>query len=189
MSEQDNLWRLQSYALLATLLASAPSQELLQNIAAIEVTDADSEMGKAWQQLVSASAQAQADELVDEYQQLFIGLTQGEVIPYGSYYQSGFLMEKPLAKLRTDLASLGLERQDDKAEPEDHAAAECDVMRLILSANGTPVIDAQTFFNRHIAPWMERFFQDLQKANSATFYRAVGLLGETFINSETELLK
>lgn len=186
--EQD-VWRAQHYALLATLLAAPPAQSLLENIAAVEISDPESEMGRAWLQLKQAAGAAEAGALKQEFDDLFIGLTQGEVIPYGSYYQTGFLHEKPLAKLRQDLALLGLGRQQDRKEPEDHIAAECDVMRLILTAQGTPVVDASTFFSRHISPWANQFFDDLAKADSASFYRRLAHFGAVFMQSEMQTMK
>lgn len=188
MADDNAVWRAQTYALLARLLVAPPNQSLLDNIAAVDVTESQSPMGVAWQQLIDAAKLVKLSAVDDEYQALFIGVTQGELIPYGSYYQTGFLMEEPLAELRTDLARLGLQRQDDKAEPEDHAAAQCDVMRLILTAEGTPVVCARDFYQRHLLPWMERFFQDLQLAKSARFYRAVGTFGSCFIKLETRIL-
>ncbi|KGM07226.1 putative formate dehydrogenase-specific chaperone [Methylophaga thiooxydans] len=189
MSENQEQWRAQHYALLATLLAAPPQIALLDNIAEVDVTEPESAMGQAWLALQTAAKQVEKDALNSEYHALFIGLTQGEIIPYGSFYQTGFLNEKPLALLRKDLAQLGLERQDDKKEPEDHIAAEFDVMRLILSAQGTPVVDASTFFNRHIQPWAERFFSDLAVAKNAVFYRSVAGFANQFIKLETQLLK
>ena len=186
--EQD-AWRAQHYALLATLLAAPPAQSLLENIAGVEISDPDSEMGRAWQGLKQAAGAAQAAETEQEFNDLFIGLSQGEVIPYGSFYQTGFLHEKPLAKLRQDLALLGLERQQDRKEPEDHIAAECDVMRMILTAQGTPVIDAATFFSRHISPWANQFFADLVTADSAVFYRHLANFGRIFMQAEAQAMK
>lgn len=186
--DTDNEWRAQTYALLANLLYRAPDAQLLEALSALQVTEPDSPLAGAWQALSESASNTDPIRLEKEYQQLFIGLIQGELIPYGSYYQTGFLNEKPLAVLRGDLAKLGLARQQDSAEPEDHISAECDVMRLILTANGVPVVDEQQFFNRHLKSWASRFFIDLQQANSATFYRAVGLLGERFIKMETERL-
>lgn len=189
MSENQEQWRAQHYALLATLLAAPPQTALLENIVEVDVTEPESPMGQAWLALQNAATQVQIDDVNLEYHALFIGLTQGEMIPYGSFYQTGFLNEKPLALLRKDLAQLGLERQDDKKEPEDHIAAEFDVMRMILSAQGTPVVDAATFFNRHIQPWAERFFSDLSKAKNAVFYLSVAGFASQFIKLETQLLK
>lgn len=189
MSENQEQWRAQHYALLATLLAAPPQTALLENIIEVEVTEPESPMGQAWLTLQNAAKQADKEDLSAEYHALFIGLTQGEMIPYGSFYQTGFLNEKPLALLRKDLAQLGLERQDDKKEPEDHIAAEFDVMRLILSAQGTPVVDASTFFSRHIQPWADRFFSDLAVANNAVFYRSVAGFASQFIKLEAQLQK
>jgi TorA maturation chaperone TorD len=186
---EENQWRAQTYALLATLLATPPQQDLLDNISSLQVTEPESPLGQGWLALIEAAKQFTAEQIADEYQVLFIGLAQGEVIPYGSYYQSGFLNEKPLARLRVDLGKLGLERQQDKAEPEDHIAGECDVMRLILTANGTPIIDDKSFFNSHLRPWAAKFFNDLAKAKSAEFYAGVAILAQQFIEAELQRLE
>ena len=97
-------------------------------------------------------------------------------------------MDKPLAVLRSDLAALGFERRDDVREPEDHAAALLETMALI-AASPEHGIDAQRrFFDRHVAIWMPNFFADLQSADSARFYRAVGQFGGQFMNFETQYL-
>ena len=189
MADENTLWRAQTYALLATLLAAAPDQTLLDNLAAIEVTEPESPMGKLWLQLTAAAKNVDVSAVYDEYQNLFIGVTHGELIPYGSYYQTGFLMEEPLAELRTDLARLGLEKQEDTAEPEDHAAAQCDVMRLILMAEGTPVVSAEDFFKHHLNPWMEQFFADMVKTEQAVFYKIIGQFGIGFIKLESAIFR
>ena len=112
---EETQWRAQTYALLANLLAAPPEQDLLDNIISLQVTHPESPLGQGWMALIEAAKQNDVEQIADEYQLLFIGLAQGEVIPYGSFYQSGFLNEKPLAKLRIDLGKLGLERQQDKA--------------------------------------------------------------------------
>lgn len=188
MTDENTLWRAQTYALLATLLHAVPTEELLTNLAALDIVEPDSPMGKQWLQLRDAAKMVDFDSLVDEYQALFIGVTHGELIPYGSYYQTGFLMEEPVALLRTDLAKLGLERQENVTEPEDHIAAECDVMRLILMAEGTPIVSAQQFFQRHLAPWAGKFFADMVNASNANFYVSVGLLGRNFFELEESYL-
>lgn len=188
-NNEENQWRAQTYALLASLLAAPPQQDLLDNIGSLQVTEPESPLGQGWLALIGSAKQFTAEQIADEYQLLFIGLAQGEVIPYGSFYQSGFLNEKPLARLRVDLGKLGLERQQDKAEPEDHIAGECDVMRLILTANGTPIIDDKHFFNSHLRPWAAKFFNDLAKAKSAAFYAGVALLGKEFIETELQRLE
>lgn len=188
MADENTLWRAQTYALLATLLSAAPDQNLLDNLANIEITEPESPMGEQWVKLIGMAQYVKAADLEQEFQTLFIGVTHGELIPYGSYYQTGFLMEEPLAELRTDLAKLGLVRQQEICEPEDHVAAQCDVMRLILMAEGTPIVSAAEFFQKHLSPWMSRFFDDMTKVESAHFYRTLGSFGEKFIQLEKQIL-
>ena len=108
--------------------------------------------------------------------------------PYCSWYLTGFVMDKPLAVLRADLAALGFERRDDVKEPEDHAAALLETMAL-LAASAEHGVDVQRrFFDRHVATWMGTFFADLQSAESARFYRAVGRFGDRFMKFETQYL-
>jgi len=184
MSDDNKLWRAQTYALLASLLSQAPNQTLLGHIVNVEVTEPESPMGQEWARLIDVAKKVNIAELEEEYQTLFIGVTHGELIPYGSYYQTGFLMEEPLAELRTDLAKLGLARQEDTAEPEDHIAAQCDVMRLILMAEGTPIVTDKEFFIHHLQPWVVNFFTDLQACESSEFYQQVAQFGNAFIKME-----
>ena len=190
VSEEDGA-RAQVYALLGALLGGPPRDELLQvlrQLEAAEQGDGDGEMTAAWATLRQAAERADPGGLGDEYQDLFIGVGRGELMPYGSWYQTGFLMEKPLAELRVDLRRLGFEVKDGVREPEDHAAALCETMRLLA---GSPEfsLDAQReFFDKHIDPWMARFFGDLTTARAASFYRAVGLLGQRFLEVERAYL-
>jgi len=185
VAEEDRI-RSNVYALLGNLLAEPPDSRLLELLAGIEPSnDEESLVSAAWIMLRDAAAQAMPEGVAGEYQDLFIGLGRGEVVPYGSWYLTGFLMEQPLARLRADLRELGIERQPGVSEPEDHAAALCDVMALLIGGE-TPVgVQRQReFFDRHLEPWMGRFFRDLQQAPSARFYRAVGQLGEQFVEVE-----
>jgi TorA maturation chaperone TorD len=121
-----------------------------------------------------------------EYFDLFVGLGRGELLPYGSYYLSGFLHERPLARLRAHLARLGIERADGQSEPEDHAAILCEVMAGL--ANGelpAPAGADRELFEQHVSPWTGRFFADLERAQAADFYRRVATLGRLFIEIET----
>ena len=175
------------YALLGGLLAKPPDAallELLQKIPAAEASG-DATMAAAWATLKRSAGNAGVEAVAEEYQDLFIGIGRGELVPYGSWYMTGFLMEKPLAELRVDLRRFGLQRQDEVHEPEDHAAALCETMSL-LAASGVAVTFEQQreFFAKHVEPWMARFFGDLAVAPSARFYRAVALLGERFIEVE-----
>lgn len=177
--------RAQEYALLATLLSSAPSKRLLDQLAALSA-DA-TPLGRAHAALAQAAARAVPARLEREYFELFVGLGRGELLPYASYYLTGFLNERPLSRLRADLATLGIERVADNSEPEDHAAIVCEVMSGFASRQFEAPADAQrAFFEKHVACWIGRLFADMEGAEGATFYRAVGALGRLFIEIETE---
>jgi len=180
------------YGLLAHLLAAAPdgpSLELLQQING-QGDGQDTMLGAAWSMLRQAAQRTTPNALRDEYHDLFLGMGRGELVPYGSWYLTGFLMEQPLAQLRSDLKRLGFERQEGVSEPEDHAAALCDVMSMIIAGEAAASLETQAdFFHRHVHSWMERFFRDMQQATSARFYRAVGQLGEQCLQVELEQLR
>jgi TorA maturation chaperone TorD len=182
--------RAQEYALLATLLARAPDRDLLAGLARLK-SDA-SPLGAAHAKLAEAARRADAARLEREYFNLFVGVGRGEVLPYGSYYLTGFLHERPLARVRSDLAELGIARAEEQCEPEDHIAILCEVMAGL--AGGSFAANAgderrrteKQFFDKHLAPWARRFFADLERAEAADFYRAVAAVGTTFIDIETE---
>lgn len=187
----EDLLRANTWSLLAQLLGNAPDERLLSVIAQIDAAQGESDdlIGAAWHMLAQAAGRSSPAELAGEYQDLFIGVGRGELVPYGSWYLTGFLMEKPLARLREELKFLGFERQEGVTEPEDHAAALCDVMAMIITGEEPATLESQAgFFDRHISPWMGRCFRDLQQAPSARFYRAVGQLGEQFIEVEKRYL-
>lgn len=178
--------RARIYGLLARLLAAPPDAPLLVALAALSADD--SELGRAFAALAQAAAAATALGVAEEYHDLFIGLTRGELLPYGSYYLTGFLNEKPLAVLRGALAGLGIARAEEVKEPEDHIAALCEVMAgLIDGAYGAPwpLATQRAFFGAHIGPWSGRFFTDLAGAKMAVFYVAVGDLGRRFVEIES----
>ena len=177
--------RAQEYALLAALLARAPDSELLKRLSGLS-GDA-SPLGVAHIALAQAAGESSAERLEREYFDLFIGLGRGELMPYGSYYLTGFLHERPLARLREDLIELGIERVEGNYEPEDHAATLCEIMAALVggrfpAAAGTE----QKIFEKHLAPWIGRFFSDLERAEAANFYRRVGSVGRLFMDIETE---
>ena len=179
--------RAHTYGLLAALLAGPPRSEMLDLLAGIEVPSTDG-LGAAWEALRRAARPADVDAVDDEYHDLFIGVGRGELIPYGSWYLTGFVMDKPLAVLRSDLAALGFERQDEVKEPEDHAAALLETMALMVASPEHGIDVQRRFFDRHVATWMRTFFADLQTAGSARFYRAVGQFGDRFMAFEMQYL-
>jgi TorA maturation chaperone TorD len=177
--------RAQEYALLATLLARAPDAELLLQLAALR-GDA-TPLGLSHAALAQAASETTVEAIEREYFGLFIGLGRGELLPYASYYLTGFLQERPLARLRSDLALLGIERAEANFEPEDHAATLCEIMSGIVSGQlPAPAGTDQQIFEKHLAPWIDRFFADLEQAGSADFYRRVGTFGRVFVEIETE---
>jgi TorA maturation chaperone TorD len=185
VSPEESL-RARHYQLLARFLAAPPDAELLHLSAGFEGDDTP--LGQALAELARQSAGASPETAAKEYFELFIGLGRGELVPYGSFYLTGFLNEKPLAKLRLDMSRLGIARADGVKEPEDHIAAICEMMAgMITGAFGAPLDlhGQQAFFDAHLAPWGERFFEDLESAKTAAFYRPVGTLGRRFLEIET----
>jgi TorA maturation chaperone TorD len=183
--DEIDVARSREYALLSTLLARAPDRVLLEGLAGLR-GDA-SPLGLAHAAVAEAARRATAAGVQREYFDLFIGLGRGELLPYESYYLTGFLLDRPLARLRQDLVRLGIERAAGQAEPEDHAAIVCEVMAGLLSRRFpvSPVADRE-LFERHLSPWIGRFFVDLEHAQAADFYRHIGTLGRVFMNIETE---
>jgi TorA maturation chaperone TorD len=177
--------RSREYALLATLLARAPDDAMLERLADLP-SDA-SPLGLAHAALADAANRTRAAAVEREYFSLFIGVGRGELLPYGSYYLAGFLHDRPLARLRADLARLGIERTGERAEPEDHAATLCEVMAGLASRRfDAPPLADRELFQRHLKPWIGRFFADLESAEAADFYRPIGALGRAFIDIEAE---
>ena len=177
--------RAQEYALLSTLLVRAPNAALLKKLAALR-GDA-TPLGVAHVSLAEAAADASVQKVEREYFDLFIGLGRGELLPYGSFYIAGFLHERPLARLREDLARFGIERVDGNYEPEDHAATLCEIMAGVVSGGlSAPEGADRVIFEKHLLPWIGRFFADLERANAASFYRSVGVLGRVFMDIEKE---
>jgi TorA maturation chaperone TorD len=177
--------RAQEYALLATLLSSAPSAALLEQIA--QLSGGATSLGRAHATLADAASVAIVSEVDREYFDLFVGLGRGELLPYASYYLTGFLNERPLSRLRDDLAELGIERDENNFEPEDHAATLCEVMAGFAAARFPVSVEAQrAFFEKHVSRWMGRLFADMEKAENARFYRSVGTLGRVFLEIESE---
>lgn len=179
--EQEQTLRTEIYLVLSALFRSAPSEEMIEFLISLEVEPSESAMQKAWIALQQAAKDSNREALEDEYQDLFIGIGRGEVMPFGSWHMTGAMMEKPLAEIRHDLELLGFERDENVKEPEDHIAALCEVMSMLT---GEEEDLQQAVFNKHIAPWFNSFTQQLENAESANFYKPAAQLCEAFLTLE-----
>ncbi len=180
-----DLARAQEYALLARLLTRAPDATLLEQLA--ELRGDATPLGVAHVELAEAARRADVVQAEREFFDLFIGVGRGELLPYASYYLTGFLHERPLARLREDLGRFGVARADGVAEPEDHAGILCEIVSGLASGRlPAPANSDRTIFEKHMAPWIGRFFADLERAQGAEFYRRVGTVGRVFTEIETE---
>jgi len=177
--------RAQEYALLAALLTRAPDASLLSKLSTLR-GDA-SPLGLAHAALAEAAERTTVEKIEREYFELFIGLGRGELMPYGSYYLTGFLHERPLARLREDLSRIRIVRAEGIVEPEDHAGILCEIMSGLASRRlPAPSGSDRLIFEKHMAPWIGRFFTDMENAAAADFYRRLGTLGRVYIEIETE---
>lgn len=178
------------YNFLGLLLSNPPDELLIAQVAGLEGDD--SELGKAITTLAKLAKLSKPKTVQSEFNALFIGLGRGELLPYASYYLTGFLNEKPLATLRQDMAARGLARAANVFEPEDNIASLMEMMgAMIVGRFGSPAsLETQrTFFNRHIAPWASHFFADLEGAKTSVFYAPVGTVGRAFMEVETEAFR
>ncbi|MCU7853951.1 MAG: molecular chaperone TorD family protein [Candidatus Thiodiazotropha sp. (ex Monitilora ramsayi)] len=184
----EQIYRSGAYSLLARLLRSPPDNQVMAQVSGFaKVEPVQDEMAIAMSMLGLSASTSDPKAVDDEFHALFIGIGRGELVPYGSWYLTGFLMERPLGRLRDDLAGLGFQRQEGVTEPEDHVAALCEVMAILIEEESSVQVQSD-FFDRHLADWMERFFTDLSDAGSAVFYRAVGRFGAAFISLEKRYL-
>jgi len=185
--DEEQLYRASAYGLIAALLRSTPDQEMLDRLTGLSpgVVPEGDELLLAMSTLALSAELHTPASIDDEYHDLFIGLGKGEVVPYGSWYITGFMMEKPLSDLRDDLARLGYVKNSLVVEPEDHVAALCEVVSLMIT-EGSNLSIQRNFFQSHMADWMSRFFTDLSEARSAIFYKSVGRFGAAFIAFEKE---
>lgn len=184
--EEDRL-RADLYDFLASLLAAPPPQTLLDRTA--KLGGDDSALGQAVAGLARVAGVSRERAVRSEFNTLFIGLGRGELLPYASYYLTGFLNEKPLAQLRSDMAANSISRAPNVYEPEDNIASLMEIMAgLITGRFGAPAsLDTQqTFWNRHVGPWAGHFYSDLEAAKGSVFYAGVGAVGRTFMEIERE---
>lgn len=189
VAEEDRL-RADLYNFIGLLFAGPPDEMLLAQCASL--SGDDSELGQAITALAKVAKVTKPKALESEYNRLFIGLGRGELLPYASYYLTGFLNEKPLAILRQDMRSRGLARSENVFEPEDNIASLMEMMGAMIVGRFAAPADLETqktFFNRHIGPWASHFFTDLEGAKNSVFYAPVATVGKAFMEIETEAFR
>jgi TorA maturation chaperone TorD len=189
--DSEEIARAELYGLLARLWMAAPDEALLTQFR-VAVTEAPQPGGfleAPWQALVTAMRATSAQAAADEYDALFGGVGKPEVFLYGSYYLAGFLNEKPLAELRSDLAALGLTRDEARGETEDHIAYGFEVMRYLIAGDDVAVCNLEQqrrFFRAHLQPWVERLADAVQAQPRAVLWREVAAFTRAFVQVETQ---
>ncbi|WP_420824338.1 TorD/DmsD family molecular chaperone [Tropicibacter alexandrii] len=189
VAEEDRL-RADLYNFLGVILSGPPDEMLLAQTASL--TGDDGPLGQGITTLAKMAKVTRPKTVESEYNKLFIGLGRGELLPYASYYLTGFLNEKPLAALRRDMAVQGLARAENVFEPEDNIASLMEMMgALIVGRFGQPagLQQQRDFYNKHIGPWAAHFFADLEAAKNSVFYAPVGSIGRAFMEIETEAFR
>lgn len=183
--------RAEVYGLLAALYYAAPSAELHENlrVAVTEAPAAGALLESAWGKLVAAAREQSLPDIAREYDALFGGVGKPELYLFGSHYLSGFLNEKPLVALRTDIAALGLARDETMPETEDHVAYVCEVMRYLIAGDDVAVANLtrqHEFFARHVQPWLPMMCEAIMQHPKARFYRALAAFTQTFVSVEAQ---
>jgi TorA maturation chaperone TorD len=189
ISAEDQM-RADLYNYLGVMLAGPPDEMLLGQTSGL-VGD-DSPMGVAINALAKLARHSKPASAEREFNKLFIGLGRGELLPYASYYLTGFLNEKPLSLLRQDMAAGGLTRAPNAYEPEDNIASLMEMMGAMIAGRFGTSADLsrqKQFFAKHIGPWAGHFFSDLEGAKSSVLYAALGAVGRQFMEIEAEAFR
>lgn len=183
----EDRMRADFYNFLGLTLAAPPTQMALDQIAGL--SGDDSPLGEAVKGMARVAKVTKPAAAEREFNALFIGLGRGELLPYASYYLTGFLNEKPLAQLRSDMAARGITRAANVYEPEDNIASLMEMMGgMIAGRFGKPatLTDQKLFWSRHIGPWAGHFFSDLEAAENSVLYASVGTAGRIFMDIERD---
>jgi TorA maturation chaperone TorD len=189
--DSEEVARAELYGLLAQLWIGPPDEALLAQfkVAVTQAPERGAFLEAPWEALVTTLRATNASAAAEEYDALFGGVGKPEVFLYGSYYLAGFLNEKPLAQLRTDLAALGLERDETRGETEDHIACVCEVMRYLIAGEDLAIANLEQqrrFFRAHLQPWAERLCDAVEAQPSADVWRAVAGFTRAFVQVETQ---
>ena len=185
--DETERMRASLYRLLGLALAHPPDADFLAAMS--RISGGAGEFGDGLRMVAAQAGRSAPAEVLREYDALFIGITHGEIIPYASFYLTGFLYERPLARLRGDMAEFGLALADGRSDPEDHIATIFEVMASLIDGTSTAAqrLERQhAFFRMHIEPWAARLFADLEVAASARLYRPIATLGRLLVALDQE---
>ncbi len=188
--EEEDALRADMYSFLANLIRTEPSEELVDTLK--NLSGDQSNIGKSIKLISKLSSTLHISEISDEYVNLFVGVGRGELLPFASYYLTGFLNDKPLSKLRDDMNKIGVERLKEVKEPEDHVSSLFDIMSgLITGKFGRlySINEQSVFFEKHLNSWVDLLMTDIESSKSAVFYAPVGSLGKEFIKIEREAFR
>lgn len=183
--------RAEVYGLLAALYYAPPTPELLAQLR-VAVTEAPAAGGfleEPWRGVVAAARDLSDAQVADEFDRLFGGVGKPEIFLFASHHIAGFLNEKPLAQLRSDLAALGLARDETMPETEDHVSYIFEVMRYLIAGDDVEVANLtqqQKFFAGHVQPWLPAMCEAITAHPAARFYAAVAAFTQAFIGVEAQ---
>lgn len=186
----EDILRADMYDFLSAFLARPPSGILLTQASKLEGDESD--IGHGISALARLANAIDPRDAHREFNALFVGLGRGELLPHGSYYLTGFLNEKPLARLRADMARLGIEREENVYEPEDNIASVCEMMSGLIRGRfggAASISEQKEFFEAHLSPWAELFFKDLEGAESSVLFAPIGTIGRAFIAVEQDAFR
>ncbi len=186
----EDRMRADLYDYLSLTLSRPPDAELLQQTA--KLTGDSSDLGEAMSGLARVASVTKPQAAEREFNALFVGLSRGELLPYASYYLTGFLNEKPLAQLRSEMGARQIARAENVFEPEDNIASLMEMMGGMITGRFGSVTDVagqKAFFDKHIGPWARHFFTDLEATKSSVLYASVGTVGRLFMDIEQEAFR
>ena len=189
--DSEEIARAELYGLLAQLWLAPPDAALLAqfSVAVTQAPERGAHLEAPWESLVGALRSTTPEAAAAEHEALFHGIGKPEVFVYASYYLSGFLNEKPLAVLREDLKLLGLTRDANALETEDHVAYLFEVMRYLIAGDDIAVCNLEQqrrFFRAHLQTWTERLCDAVDAHPRADTWRAVAAFTRSFMQVETQ---
>ena len=184
---QEDILRADMYDFIASLLRKEPSDELIDEVARLHGDS--SPIGSAFLTLAHLAKTLDNGLIRNEYVTMFIGVGRGEILPFASYYLTGFLNDKPLANLRADMDAIGIRRAEGVKEPEDHIASLFDMMSGLIRGRfgrSFSIAEQATFFRKHIEPWAGLLMRDIEAAKTVVFFAPVGAIGRAFLEIESQ---